>query len=234
MTASITPAEPILVANGLGRTYRLGGVSVRALRGVSLDVEAGEMVCIMGRSGSGKSTLLRALGLIDVPDEGEVRIEGQEATGLSERRRAELRLRRLGYVFQEYALLEELTALENVLLPAMMLHGGGGGAARAGDLLDLVGLGGHVRHRPKELSGGEQQRVAIARALVNRPAMVFADEPTANLDSASARTVMETLRRLNGELGVTVLFVSHDPDDRVWASEVVELRDGVLLTGEQR
>ena len=213
----------------LTKIYELGRIEVRALDDVSLEIPAGEMVCIMGRSGSGKSTLLRLLGLIDLPTSGAVWLQGQEVTRLPERRRSELRLRTLGYVFQEYALVPELTALENVCLPAMMA----GQPARqcrrrALAALDLVALGHRARHRPRELSGGEQQRVAIARALVNEPRIIYADEPTANLDSISARTVMQTLRRLNESLGVTVVFVSHDPDDAQYATRLIHLSDGTI------
>jgi putative ABC transport system ATP-binding protein len=220
-------------AERLSKAYRMGAVEVRALDDVSVAVPDGAMVCVMGRSGSGKSTLLRQLGLIDRPSEGRIFLRGKEVTDLSERRRTWLRLSALGYVFQEYALLPELTAEENVYLPAMML----GRSVRryrerATELLNSVGLGDRARHRPKELSGGEQQRVAIARALINEPVIVYADEPTANLDSISARTVMETLRRMSGDLGVTVVFVSHDPDDARYATHLVHLADG-KITGEQ-
>lgn len=213
----------------LSKTYRLGRVQVRALDDVSLDVRQGEMVCILGKSGSGKSTLLHQLSLIDRPTSGTVRVHGREVTRLHEADRAALRLGSLGYVFQEYALLPELTALENVRLPALMLgRGGEDHRERAGELLELVGLDRRAGHRPRELSGGEQQRVAIARAIVNHPQIVFADEPTANLDSQSAQTVMETLCDLNRRLGVTVLFVSHDPDDARYATRVIHLADGKL------
>jgi putative ABC transport system ATP-binding protein len=221
------PGNAAITVEHLTKTYRMGSVPVRALDDVSLQIPAGAMVCIMGKSGSGKSTLLRQLGLIDIPTSGSIWLRQQEVTALPERERTRLRLRALGYVFQEYALLPELTAAENVYLPAMML-----GAPRqryrdrADELLDLVGLAGRARHRPRELSGGEQQRVAIARALVNQPTIIYADEPTANLDTASARTVMETLRKLNQTLGVTVLFVSHDPDDARYATQLVHLSDG--------
>lgn len=226
------PAPPAVAihVDHLSKTYRLGRVQVRALDGVSLDVLQGEMVCIMGKSGSGKSTLLRQLSLIDRPTAGTVLIHGREVTRLPEGDRAALRLGALGYVFQEYALLPELTALENVQLPARMLgRRGEDPSARAGDLLDLVGLGDRIRHRPRELSGGEQQRVAIARAIVNHPRIVFADEPTANLDSQSATTVMETLSELNRRLHVTVVFVSHDPDDGRYATRLIRLADGRLV-----
>jgi putative ABC transport system ATP-binding protein len=161
---------------------------------------------------------------------GTVLIHGREVTCLPEGDRAVLRLGGLGYVFQEYALLPELTALENVRLPALMLgRGGEDDRARAAHLLRLVGLGNRICHRPRELSGGEQQRVAIARAIVNHPRVVFADEPTANLDSQSAATVMETLRELNWRLHVTIVFVSHDADDARYATRVVRLADGKLV-----
>jgi len=207
----------------------MGKVEVRALHDVSVEVSQGAMACIMGRSGSGKSTLLRQLGLIDMPTAGLVWLNGQEVTGLSERQRGELRLRRLGYVFQEYALLPELTAAENVYLPAMMTGQPPRRCrSRAMEVLDKVELRHRAHHRPRELSGGEQQRVAIARALVNNPEIIFADEPTANLDTASARTVMQTLCRLNQSLGVTVVFVSHDPDDAQYATQLIHVADGKL------
>jgi putative ABC transport system ATP-binding protein len=216
------------------KIYKMGKVAVPALDDVSLEIAEGSMVCIMGKSGSGKSTLLRQLSLVDKPSAGKIFVRGKEVTKLSEYHRSNMRLRRLGYVFQEYALLPELTAQENVYLPAMML-----GKRRkqykqrAAELLDLVGLGERLNHRPKEMSGGEQQRVAIARALVNEPSIIYADEPTANLDTVSANTVMETLVKLNKELKVTVLFVSHDPDDKKYAKQLVYLRDG-KITKEYR
>lgn len=223
-------SRPVAIhVDHLSKVYRLGRVEVRALDDVSLDVHPGEMVCIMGKSGSGKSTLLRQLGLIDRPTRGTVLVHGREVTRLHEADRAALRLASLGYVFQEYALLPELTALENVRLPALMLgRRGEDQRERAAGLLELVGLRERTGHRPRELSGGEQQRVAIARAIVNHPQIVFADEPTANLDSQSARTVMETLRELNRRLQVTILFVSHDPDDARYATRLVHLADGKL------
>ena len=191
------------------------------------------MVCVTGRSGSGKSTLLRQLGLLDLPTSGRVFLEGDDVTGLAEHQRRLLRLRHLGYVFQEYALLPELTAEENVYLPALMT-----GMSRhdcrssARDLLAMLELDDRSRHRPSELSGGEQQRVAIARALVNRPAVLFADEPTGNLDTASSEMVMQALARLNAELGVTIVFVSHDPEHRRYARGLIVLRDGEIASWE--
>jgi putative ABC transport system ATP-binding protein len=225
----IAARRPVIEIEGVTKSYALGTVTVQALRDITLTIDGGEMLCIMGKSGSGKSTLLRQLSLIDRPTSGRITLEGRDVLALSEGKRSAMRLARLGYVFQEYALIPELTAQENVSLPAMML-----GArpreyrARAAALLEQVGMGERLHHRPKELSGGEQQRVAIARALVNNPAIVYADEPTANLDSVSGRTVMQTLARLNRELGVTVVFVSHDPDDSAYAGLLIELSDGVL------
>ena len=220
-------AAVAVVAEHLTKTYQMGQVEVRALDDVRVRIGAGAMACIMGKSGSGKSTLLRQLGLIDRPTSGQIWLHGQEVTGLPEHRRSELRLSRLGYVFQEYALLPELTAAENVYLPAMMAGRPGRDCRRrAAELLGLVGLAARAGHRPRELSGGEQQRVAIARALVNQPRVVFADEPTANLDSASASAVMQTLRKLRDTLGVTVVFVSHDPDDAQYATQLIRLSDG--------
>ena len=224
--------EYVIEASGLHKEYVLGNVKVAALKGVSLRIKRGDMVCISGRSGSGKSTLLRQLSLIDVPDKGVVIVDGEETAHLDEKRRSQLRLAKLGYVFQEYALISELTAQENVALPALML---GQEVTktdcmkRAKHFLATIGMADRLKHRPNELSGGQQQRVAIARALVNNPSIIFADEPTANLDSISARTVMETLKTLNEDHGVTVVFVSHDPDDVVYAKRVVTLKDGKVI-----
>jgi putative ABC transport system ATP-binding protein len=220
---------PRLEVRALSRTYGAGEIAVRALREVSFEIAAGEMVCIMGKSGSGKSTLLRQMGLLDTPTSGSVLLDGVEVTAMREADRRVLRLERLGYVFQEFALLPELTAEENVYLPALMA-----GLSRsechdrAGELLSMLDLDGRARHLPSELSGGQQQRVAIARALVNSPAVIFADEPTGNLDTASSELVMDALARTNRELGVTIAFVSHDPDHRRYASKVVFLSDGQL------
>jgi putative ABC transport system ATP-binding protein len=230
--ALTVPAGAAIQVTGVSKTYFLGRVAVRALADVSLTIDRGEVVSIMGRSGSGKSTLLRQLSLIDRPDTGRIAIDEQEVTRLSERTRSDLRLAKLGYVFQEYALIPELTAMENVYLPGMMLgRPGVDYRRRASEILSLVGLVDRGGHRPRELSGGEQQRVAIARALINEPTAIFADEPTANLDSGSGKVVMTTLQDLNRRLGVTLIFVSHDPDDRRYAGRVIFLRDGRLAAG---
>jgi putative ABC transport system ATP-binding protein len=217
----------------LSKIYGLGEVQVRALDDVSFTIADGDMVCIMGKSGSGKSTLLRQLGLLDRPSQGEIILDGEDVTKLSDTSRGILRLQHLGYVFQEYALLAELTAHENVYLPGMMLGGKGiDFRERAKELLELVGLGKRIRHYPKELSGGEQQRVAIARALINSPRIIFADEPCANLDTISSKKVMETLVSLNREMKVTVIFVSHDPDDKKYARGLIVLSDGKMVKGD--
>ena len=211
----------------LTRIYKLGSVEVNALMDVSLSIEARDIICIMGKSGSGKSTLLRQMGLIDRPTSGQVIFEGQDLTRLSDGARARMRLTHLGYIFQEYALLGELTAHENVYLPGMMLGSKVADYRRkAAELLEMVGLAERTNHKPKELSGGEQQRVAIARALINSPRVLFADEPCANLDSISSEVVMETLLNLNKELGITIVFVSHDTDDKKYANRFVFLKDG--------
>lgn len=215
----------------LTKIYNMDKVGVTALNSISFFVPDATIISIMGRSGSGKSTLLRQLGLLDSPTTGSIIFDGKDVTVLPERERAKLRLGYLGYVFQEYALLGELTTLQNVYLPGMMSNGAGNYKYRAGELLELVGLGQREAHYPKELSGGEQQRVAIARALINNPKVVLADEPCANLDTVSSNMIMETLVRLNRELKVTVIFVSHDPTDRKYADTIVTLSDG-RITGE--
>jgi putative ABC transport system ATP-binding protein len=217
----------MISVDSLSKIYKLGKVAVPALSNVTFNIEEGTMVGLMGKSGSGKTTLIRQLSLIDKPNTGSIIIDGQDVINLSEVSRSKLRLTTLGYVFQEYALIPELTALENVYLPAMS-----SGAKRkvyvkrAKELLETVGLINETNHLPKELSGGQQQRVAIARAMINNPKIIFADEPTANLDSISAKTVMDTLRNLNKNTGVTIIFVSHDPDDKKYAEQLIFLKDG--------
>jgi putative ABC transport system ATP-binding protein len=207
----------------------MGNIIVPALSDVFLDVKPGEMICIMGKSGSGKSTLLHMLGLIDTPTSGTVYFKNKDVSKLSEARRSKIRLAQMGFVFQEYALLPELTALENVYLPASMLGKWSKEyEERAVTLLDSVGLLERMNHRPYQLSGGQQQRVSIARAMVNRPEVIFADEPTANLDSKSGLLVMQSLRWLNKQFGTTIIFVSHDEDDKKYADRVVYLKDGKL------
>jgi putative ABC transport system ATP-binding protein len=220
--------------NRITKIYNPGANQVKALDQISFTVNDGSRLIIMGRSGSGKSTLLRIMGLLDYPTAGEILLDSAKVSKLPEHRRADLRLRHIGYVFQEYALLNELTALQNTYLPGMMLGQTGiDYRQKAVELLDAVGLGQRTNHYPGQLSGGEQQRVAIARALINNPRYLLADEPTANLDTISSKIVMETLSRLNNEMKVTIVFVSHDPDDLRYATDTITLSDG-RLTGELR
>jgi len=188
----------------------------------------------MGKSGSGKSTMLHQLGLLDSPTEGEIIIDDVDISKLSDRDKTLFRLQRLGYVFQEYALIFELTALENVLLPAFALNGSRQSyKERAIEMLNRVGLKERVDHRPNELSGGEQQRVAIARALINNPKILFADEPTANLDTNSSREILELFKKLNKEMGQTIVLVTHEPDDRKYVDRVIWIKDGLLEREEK-
>lgn len=229
-----TSAPPVvrtaIEARGLGRVYGQGSTAVTAVDDVSFTIASGAMVCIMGKSGSGKSTLLRQLGLIDTPTSGTLLLEGEDTAALNERRRSALRLRRLGYVFQEYALLPELTAAENVALPALM-RGARKGVAqdRAAELLGLVDLADRADHRPNELSGGQQQRVAIARALVNHPGILFADEPTGNLDSRSGAEILSFMASAVRDFGQTIVMVTHDPVAAGYADRALFLADGKIV-----
>ena len=211
----------------------LGEVEVRALRGVSFDIETGGLLAVMGPSGSGKSTLMNLLGCLDTLDSGKYLLEGEEVGQLSDDQLARIRSRRIGFVFQTFNLLARTTALANCELP--MLYGGipnGERRERAEHALDIVGLADRMDHHPNELSGGQQQRVAIARALVNDPAIIFADEPTGNLDSKSGIEVMEILQGLNREEGITVMLVTHDPFIARHTNRVIRLQDGHIVTDE--
>lgn len=227
-------APPAVVARGLRKTYRLGSSVVRALDGLDLVVERGEFVAIMGRSGSGKSTLLHVLGGLDRPDEGQVVIEGQDITRLSNGQVTRLRREKVGFVFQEFNLVPTLTALENVELP--LRYAGvsrGERRRRAAEALAMVGLEERLHHRPSQLSGGEQQRVAIARALVNRPAVVLADEPTGELDSQTAMQVVDLMRGLARELGQTFVIVTHDPAVGERCQRIIRMNDGRIISDER-
>jgi putative ABC transport system ATP-binding protein len=214
----------------LTKTYG-GEVPTLALRGVSLEIAEGEFVALMGRSGSGKSTLLHQLGLLDMPTSGSVLINKFDVLALSDSERTKFRLQYLGYVFQEYALIAEFTALENVSFPAMAL-GDNTAKKRAVYLLDLVGLKERMNHYPNEMSGGEQQRVAIARSLINNPKVLFADEPTANLDTVSSEIVFKLFKKLNKELKQTILVVTHEPEDKKYVDRVIWLKDGLIENEE--
>src|SRR5579875_729916 len=223
-------AHPVIDLQGLVKTYHLGEVEVRALRGVSASIEAGEFVAIMGASGSGKSTLMHIVGCLDRPDAGRYLLEGVDVASLDDSRLASIRSRRIGFVFQSFNLLPRATALENVELPLYYAGDLEAGAVRARDTMRLLGLAGRERNHPNQLSGGQQQRVAIARALINNPAILLADEPTGNLDSQTSTEIMDTLRELNRERGLTVVIVTHDPEVAAYANRVLTLRDGQVLS----
>ena len=211
------------------KVYRMGAVEVRALDGVSLTIVGGEMIAIMGPSGSGKSTMMNILGCLDVPTSGSYVLDGEEVGALDDDRLAGIRGSKIGFVFQTYNLLPRLTAAANVELPT--LYGGSRDRrTRALRALDLVGLGDRANHRPTELSGGQQQRVGIARALVKHPRILFADEPTGNLDSKSSAEIIALLRSLNRDEGITVVVVTHDPEIAARTDRVVALHDGRVVS----
>jgi putative ABC transport system ATP-binding protein len=220
----------MIKVKNLIKTYP-GDVPTQALKGVTLEIAEGEFVALMGRSGSGKSTLLHQLGLLDTPTSGDVLVNGVDVLKLSDTERTRFRLQHLGYVFQEYALIVEFTALENVYFPAMAF-GDTSARKRAAHLLDLVGLGDRMNHYPSEMSGGEQQRVAIARSLINNPKVLFADEPTANLDTVSSEVVFKLFQKLNKELKQTILLVTHEPEDKKYVDRVIWLKDGLIKDNE--
>ena len=215
----------------ISKIYDLGEVKVEALRGVSLDLEQGEYVALVGPSGSGKSTLMNTLGCLDRPTRGSYRLADEEVGNLSADQRARIRNRRIGFVFQNFNLLARTSALENVELP--LLYSAGVSARerhrRATAMLQRVGLGDRLDHHPGQLSGGQQQRVAIARALVNEPSLLMADEPTGNLDSRTSREVIDLFRKLNEEQAITVILVTHDPDVARHANRIIALRDGRIV-----
>jgi putative ABC transport system ATP-binding protein len=217
----------------LTKHYKQGKTVVRALDGVTLSITAGEFVSVVGRSGSGKTTLLDLVGLLLRPTSGRVVIDGVDTSGLKEGQRADMRGQRLGFIFQEYNLLPALNVMENVLLPLRYVKSRvGDGKARARELLEVVGLAERVRHRPDELSGGEQQRVAIARSLINRPALVLGDEPTGAVDTQTSMELLALMRRMNREEKVTFMIVSHDLDLATRADRMIRLKDGRVISDE--
>ena len=221
----------MIVADGVSRTYELGGVSVEALRSVSLTIDDGDYVAIVGTSGSGKSTLMHLLGALDRPTAGTLTIGGRDVAGLGPAEMAKLRNETIGFVFQSFHLLARTTARDNVALP--LVYRGirrRERRARAAEMLERVGLGHRLDHRPNQMSGGEQQRVAIARALVTGPAVLLADEPTGNLDSATGESVLALLESLNAD-GVAIVLVTHDKDVAARARRQIVMRDGVMVTG---
>ena len=221
---------PIIFARGVVKTYRSRDVVVEALNDVSFEVQTGEMVAVMGPSGSGKTTLLNCMSGLDLIDSGDVSIAGRVLRTMSDDALSEYRARSMGFVFQAYNLLPVLTALENVELPLVLAGTSQKEAsAKAAEKLDLVGLGRRLDHFPAELSGGEQQRVAIARALANEPAIVWADEPTGNLDSGSSEEILTILKGLNRDEGITVIIVTHEADIASQTHRIISMRDGVVV-----
>jgi putative ABC transport system ATP-binding protein len=226
---------PLIQIEGLRKDYHVGDVIVPALRGVDLTIDKSGFVAVVGASGSGKSTLMHIRGLLDQPTAGRYLLAGEDVSTLDRDRRAVLRNRMIGFVFQSFNLLPRTTALENVELP--LLYNGSHLPTverdrRARELLDAVGLGGRTHHTPAQLSGGQQQRVAIARALVNGPELILADEPTGNLDSRTSVEIMEILQRLNRETGLTVLLITHEHDIAEYAERVIAFRDGRVVRDE--
>jgi len=225
----IPESQPVIQLEHIHKTYTMGDVQVHALRGVSLTIRAGEFVAIMGTSGSGKSTTMNILGCLDRPTKGNYILDGQDVSQMSKDERADIRSRKIGFVFQGFNLLSRTSALENVELP--MLYAGVSGAQRherAMRSLAAVGLAGREQNHPNQLSGGQQQRVAVARALVNDPALILADEPTGNLDSRTSVEVMEIFQRLNRERGITLVLVTHESDIAQYAGRVVVFKDGKI------
>ncbi len=224
-------SEPIIVVDNIHKSYLMGKEAVPALRGVSLEIQKGEFVCLMGPSGSGKTTLLNVVGGLDEPSRGHLIVAGQNLVSLSENELARLRLDKMGFIFQNYNLLSNFTAQENVEAPMVLANvSRKERRERAARLLDRVGLGDRSHHYPSELSGGQQQRVAIARALANNPPILIGDEMTGDLDSQTGFAIMRLIKELNEE-GMTVVFVTHDPRMAEFAGRVIELQDGKLLNG---
>ena len=213
------------------KVYRMGKVEVPALQGITLNIERGEMLAIIGASGSGKSTLMNIIGLLDKPTLGSYTFQGADVSRLSDNKLAEMRSKKLGFVFQEYNLLSRASALSNVELP-LIYSGARQRHKRAAEALERVGLGPRAKHKPTELSGGEQQRVAIARALVNNPDIILADEPTGNLDSATTDQIISVFRNLNQE-GITVVLVTHEMDIAEQTQRIIRLYDGKIISDEK-
>jgi putative ABC transport system ATP-binding protein len=225
-----TQSPAVIEARDLAKIYRLGSVEVHALQGVSFRIERGEVVAIMGQSGSGKSTLMNILGCLDLPTRGEYYLDGKNIAGMNEDELAAIRNQKIGFIFQQFNLLPRITVRRNAEIP-LMYNGGKPQKEiqqRAEAILEAVGLGDRMNHRPTELSGGQQQRVAIARALVNEPALILADEPTGNLDSRTGAEIMQLLLRLNRERELTLVIVTHDPAIAAQTQRVIRLRDGLV------
>ncbi|NLB63372.1 MAG: ABC transporter ATP-binding protein [Fibrobacter sp.] len=220
----------IVAIEALTKDYSLDSTTVHALRGVDLNIKSGELLSVMGPSGSGKTTLLNIIGCVDTPTSGKVEVAGTDIGSLKDKELTDLRLRKIGFIFQTFNLIPVLNTLENVEFPLLLMKEQSATDIRrkAKDLLHAVGLGDHLHHRPAELSGGQRQRVAIARALVTEPALVLADEPTANLDSATGASILDLMVQMNQSLGTTFLFSTHDPDVQKYAQRIVKIHDGLI------
>jgi putative ABC transport system ATP-binding protein len=231
----MTEAQGMIELEDITKVYQMGEVEVHALRGVSLEMKRGEWVSVMGPSGSGKSTLMHLIGCLDSPTSGRYTLDGLDVSKMDDDALAEIRNRRIGFVFQTFNLLPRVDALNQVILPLQYARNGRGDSLavrreKALEALDMVGLGGRTGHRPTELSGGEQQRVAIARALINEPSIILADEPTGNLDSKAGAQVMEILRSLHEERAISIIVVTHDEEIAAAAERIIRLHDGRIAS----
>lgn len=229
--------DPLVKLSDIRRTFHMGEISVHVLRGISLEIERGAYVALTGSSGSGKTTLMNLLGCLDRPTSGEYWLDGDEVSRMSSDARAMIRNKKIGFVFQNFNLLPRTTALEQVMMPLAYTNAGMSDSEareRAAGLLRMVGLGERMDHRPSQLSGGQQQRVAIARALINQPPVLFADEPTGNLDSRTTAEILEMFDRLNRTEGITIILVTHDPTVAGHARRNIRLRDGMIESDTER
>jgi putative ABC transport system ATP-binding protein len=222
--------KTILKTENLTKIYKTGKVETPALRGVSLDIKAGEFVAIMGQSGCGKSTLLHLLGGLLSPTSGKIIIDGEDISQVSDAQRTDIRRRKIGFVFQRFNLFPTLTAEGNLKLAEKIHTGNGGNQERRHEVLRLLKLENRMHHKPVEMSGGEQQRVALARAIINSPAIILADEPTGNLDSENSEIVLEMFRELNDKFGQTIIMITHNPEAAAHCSRTIQMRDGMVVS----